>query len=159
MKRNGFIIVDFFFSIEFLASIRTTVNERRRFSTKEKTNLFDLELKNIHYAKSIKIVTTLTADTSYILPPVLQIEYAELSSSDISTGKLVQVSRFFSRFSKLIKRTTTSRAFSADFVRISIPNESRFTHSRHLDCRRCSRCSRSFMGVFSNDLLAISFRN
>ncbi len=50
-----------------------------------------LGLKNIHYASSIKILNTLTSDTTYIQPPVIVIQYAELSISDIGKGTIVQV--------------------------------------------------------------------
>ena len=52
-----------------------------------------LELKNIHYAKSIKILHTLTTGASHILPPVIVVEYDELSASDIGKGTLVEVRR------------------------------------------------------------------
>ncbi|CAF3900474.1 unnamed protein product [Rotaria sordida] len=49
------------------------------------------ELRNIHYAKSIRILTTLTSGETYIQPPVIIVEYNELSSNDIGRGILVQV--------------------------------------------------------------------
>ncbi|UJR08253.1 hypothetical protein I4U23_012526 [Adineta vaga] len=49
------------------------------------------ELRNIHYAKSIKILNTLTSDTAYIQPPVIVIEYGEISISDIGKNTLVEV--------------------------------------------------------------------
>ena len=52
-----------------------------------------LELKNVHYAKSIKILHTLTTGASSILPPVIVVEYDELSASDIGKGTLIEVSR------------------------------------------------------------------
>ena len=50
-----------------------------------------LELRNIHYAKSIRILNTLTSDTNYILPPVIVIEYGELTVSDLGKNAVVQV--------------------------------------------------------------------
>jgi hypothetical protein len=48
-------------------------------------------LRSIHYAKSIKILNTLTTGASYIQPPVVVIEYDELSLSDLGKGTLVEV--------------------------------------------------------------------
>ena len=48
-------------------------------------------LKTIRYVKSIQVLNTLTGGTSYILPPVIVVEYAELTSSDIGQGTVVQV--------------------------------------------------------------------
>ena len=50
-----------------------------------------LELRNIHYAKSIQILYTLTDGTTYIQPPVIVIEYDDLSTSDIGKGTTVEV--------------------------------------------------------------------
>ena len=50
-----------------------------------------LELKSIHYVKSMKIFTRLTSGTSYIQPPVIIIEYAELTQSDLGQGSTVQI--------------------------------------------------------------------
>lgn len=50
-----------------------------------------LVLRSVHYVKSIQVLNTLTGGTSYILPPVIVVEYAELSSSDIGQGTVVQV--------------------------------------------------------------------
>ncbi|CAF4828802.1 unnamed protein product [Rotaria sp. Silwood1] len=49
------------------------------------------ELRSIHYAKSIKIMTTLTSGEAYIQPPVIIIQYDELTSTDIGKGNFVQV--------------------------------------------------------------------
>jgi len=54
-----------------------------------------LALKNIHYAKSIKILNTLTNGASYIQPPVIVIEYGELSLSNIGRGSVVEVRSTF----------------------------------------------------------------
>jgi hypothetical protein len=48
-------------------------------------------LKNIHYAKSIQILNTLVNGSTYIQPPVIVIEYDEISLSDIGKGTLVEV--------------------------------------------------------------------
>lgn len=45
----------------------------------------------MHYAKSIKILNTLTSGVSYIQPPVIVIEYGELTLTDIGKGTLVDV--------------------------------------------------------------------
>ena len=50
-----------------------------------------LELKNIHYARSIKILFRLVGGTTYIQPPVIIINYDELSSSDLGKNGVVQV--------------------------------------------------------------------
>ncbi len=54
-----------------------------------------LVLNYIHYAKSITILNTLTDGATYIQPPVIVIEYDELSLSDIGKGTLVEVRRKF----------------------------------------------------------------
>ncbi|CAF1576458.1 unnamed protein product, partial [Adineta ricciae] len=48
------------------------------------------ELRNIHYAKSIRLLNTLTSDTNYIQPPVIVVEYGELSISDLGKNAVVQ---------------------------------------------------------------------
>lgn len=50
-----------------------------------------LELSSIHYAKSITIMYTLTSGVTYIQPPVIVIEYDELTTSDIGKGTVVDV--------------------------------------------------------------------
>jgi len=52
---------------------------------------FFIEPGNIHYATSIKILNTLTSSGTYIQPPVIVVDYAELSLSDIGKGTLIQV--------------------------------------------------------------------
>ncbi|UJR38008.1 hypothetical protein I4U23_030690 [Adineta vaga] len=52
----------------------------------------DNELRSIHYAKSIRIVNTLSNGGNYIQPPAIFIEYGELTSSNIGKDTLVQVS-------------------------------------------------------------------
>ncbi|CAF0975904.1 unnamed protein product [Adineta ricciae] len=52
----------------------------------------DNQSASIHYAKSIQIVTTLSSGGAYIRPPMVIVEYAELSSSSIGQGNIVQVS-------------------------------------------------------------------
>ncbi|CAF2430595.1 unnamed protein product [Rotaria sp. Silwood2] len=64
-----------FFLLDRISGVTTTNNE----------------LQNIHYAKSIKIRTTLTNGAAYIQPPLIIVEYDELTSSDIGKGTLVQV--------------------------------------------------------------------
>jgi len=54
-------------------------------------NIFIIVLGNIHYAASITISNTLTNGGSYIQPPVIVVTYAELSSSDIGKGTIIQV--------------------------------------------------------------------
>ncbi|CAF1345544.1 unnamed protein product [Adineta steineri] len=49
------------------------------------------ELNNIHYAKSIKIVNTLTNSAANIQPPLIIIEYGELAISDTEKGSLVEI--------------------------------------------------------------------
>ncbi|CAF1194078.1 unnamed protein product [Rotaria sordida] len=49
------------------------------------------ELRSIHYAKSIRILNTLTNDGAYIQPPVIIIEYNEITLSDIAKGTLVEI--------------------------------------------------------------------
>lgn len=57
-----------------------------------KSNIFVyLVLQAIHYAKSIKIITTLTSGVSYLQPPVIVVEYAEISSSDIGKNGVIEV--------------------------------------------------------------------
>jgi hypothetical protein len=53
--------------------------------------IFIIVLSSIHYAKSITIYNTLTSGTTYIQPPLIVIEYGELSTSDIGKGTIVQV--------------------------------------------------------------------
>lgn len=52
-----------------------------------------LELTNVHYAKSIKILNTLSPGGLYIQPPVIVVEYDELSTSDLNQDMIVDVSR------------------------------------------------------------------
>lgn len=54
-------------------------------------NTFVLVLRNIHYAKSIRILNTLTDGTNYIRPPVIFIEYGELSLTNIGKEMIVDV--------------------------------------------------------------------
>lgn len=61
-------------------------------NSKEK-KIFLLELRNVRYAKTIQLITTLTDGLTYIQPPLIYIEYDELSSADLSAGTLVQVRR------------------------------------------------------------------
>ncbi|CAF4483081.1 unnamed protein product, partial [Rotaria sp. Silwood2] len=49
------------------------------------------DLRNIHYAKSIKVLNTLTNGGAYMQPPVIVIEYNELTSSDIGKETLVEI--------------------------------------------------------------------
>lgn len=51
-----------------------------------------LELMNVRYAKSIKIVTTLSTDGNYIQPPMVVVEYDELTTTSLTQGAVVQVS-------------------------------------------------------------------
>lgn len=90
---------------------------------------FVLELKNVHYAKSIKFLTRLVGGTSYIQPPVLIINYDELSQSDLNQEKIVLVK---------FRRKNSNEDFRTDFlgfVRQWISNGFNDTHSRHLDRR------------------------
>ena len=56
---------------------------------------FIIELRNVHYARSIRILNTLADDVSYIQPPVIVVEYAELTLSDIGESRIVEVSSEF----------------------------------------------------------------
>ena len=60
--------------------------------------IFVLELKNVHYAKSIKFLTRLVGGTSYIQPPILIIDYDELSQSDLNQEKVVSVKFWRKKF-------------------------------------------------------------
>lgn len=53
--------------------------------------IFFLDLKNIYYAKSIKVLFTLVNNAANFQPPVFVVEYAELSLSDIGKQKVAQV--------------------------------------------------------------------
>jgi hypothetical protein len=76
-----------------------------------------LELSNIHYAKSITILNTLTDGVTYIQPPVIVIEYDELSTSDIGKGTIVEVRIELNDHRYLI-------GICIDHIRNSICNES-----------------------------------
>ena len=71
------------------------------------TDLF-LELRYIHYAKSIKILNTLTTGGAYIQPPVVVVEYDELSVSDVGGGNLLQVRKENGRNSLFDNRSVFS---------------------------------------------------
>jgi hypothetical protein len=90
MNRNGFIIVDFLFLFEFLGTqlAAVCIYIYKVFSFKLKSIT---DLKSIHYAQSITVLNTLTSGTNYIQPPVIVIEYGELSLSDIGKGTIVEV--------------------------------------------------------------------
>ncbi|CAF1347685.1 unnamed protein product [Rotaria magnacalcarata] len=49
------------------------------------------ELTNIHYAKSITILNTLSNGGAYFQPPVIVIQYEALSLTDIGKGTIVEV--------------------------------------------------------------------
>ncbi len=87
---HGFIIDDFFYLIEYLVLHLILV-----FTFLEYLILFKriLDLTNIHYAKSITILNNLVNGATYIQPPVIVIEYDELSTSDIGKGTIVEVRR------------------------------------------------------------------
>ncbi|CAF3770661.1 unnamed protein product [Rotaria sp. Silwood1] len=53
--------------------------------------IIPLELRNIHYAKTIKILNILSNGGAYMQPPVIVIEYDELTLSDIGKGTLVEI--------------------------------------------------------------------
>jgi hypothetical protein len=52
---------------------------------------FLIVLGSIHYAASIQILNILTNGESYIQPPVIVVTYAELDSSNIGDGTIIQV--------------------------------------------------------------------
>lgn len=87
-NRNGSIIDDFSLSI-VSREFRITVQHFSLVFLLDKLRLS--VLRNIHYAKSIKILNTLTDDTKYIRPPVIYIEYDEFSLTSIGKGTTVDV--------------------------------------------------------------------
>lgn len=54
-----------------------------------------LDSRNVYYAKSIKILYTLSPGGAYLQPPVFVIEYKELVLTDISKGTIAEVRILF----------------------------------------------------------------
>ena len=46
---------------------------------------------NIRYVKSMQVVTTLTDNLANVRPPLIIIDYDDVSSSDLARGTIVQV--------------------------------------------------------------------
>ncbi|CAF3358734.1 unnamed protein product [Rotaria socialis] len=65
----------------------------RRFFLVDRTSgvVNNKELRNVHYAQSITILNTLSNGGAYFQPPVIVIQYEELSLTNIGTGTIVDV--------------------------------------------------------------------
>ena len=87
---------------------------------------FLLELKNVHYAKSIKLFTRLVGGASYIQPPVIIVEYDELSQTDISQDKVVTVKE------KRRKKSFRKRSFDSQVTFASEYQMDLSTHIRDI---------------------------